>query len=191
MEKADRRVKRTQQLLGEALIALATEKDYETITIRGITERADVAYVTFFRHYPGGKDELLATMLADIIQEIEGIAGANHQSFSHEREGELAFQHVQANHLLYRVLLTNPGTASVRTRVKDDLAALIGQHLRAHPASEVDKFIPQDIAAHHIAASLLALIEWWLKQDMPYPPQHMAQIYQRLIIAPVLSSGDG
>jgi AcrR family transcriptional regulator len=190
MEKVDRRVKRTQQLLGDALIALATEKDYEAITIRDITERADVAYVTFFRHYPG-KDELLATLLADIIREIEMIAGANHQPFSHEHEGEVAFQHVQANHRLYRVLLTNPGTASVRTRVKDDLAALIGQHLRAHPASEVDNRIPQEIAAHHIAASLLALIEWWLKHDMPYPPQHMAQIYQRFIIAPVVSSEGG
>jgi hypothetical protein len=28
---------------------------------------------------------------------------------------------------------------------------------------------------------MLLLIEWWLDQDMPYPPHHMAKVYEQLV----------
>ena len=66
MEKIDRRVRRTYKLLGDALISLILEKGYEDITIKDITERADVAYVTFFRHYKT-IDDLLQQRLDEIV----------------------------------------------------------------------------------------------------------------------------
>ena len=62
MEKVDRRIKRTQKLLQEALIALTIEKGYDAVTIHEITDRANVGYTTFFRHYPD-KEALLAGVL--------------------------------------------------------------------------------------------------------------------------------
>ena len=47
-DKVDRRIKRTQKLLQEALIELTLEKGFDDVTIRDITERADVGYTTFF-----------------------------------------------------------------------------------------------------------------------------------------------
>jgi AcrR family transcriptional regulator len=38
----DRRIRRTQHLLAQALIALTLEKGYEAVTIRDLTERADI-----------------------------------------------------------------------------------------------------------------------------------------------------
>src|SRR5437879_11312519 len=51
MDLQDRRVKRTQKALARALIELTLEKGYEAITIRDITDKAEVGYATFFRHY--------------------------------------------------------------------------------------------------------------------------------------------
>ena len=62
MGKIDPRVKRTYRLLGDALVELILEKPYEQITIKEITERAEVAYITFFRHYDS-IDELLMQVL--------------------------------------------------------------------------------------------------------------------------------
>jgi AcrR family transcriptional regulator len=67
--QTDRRVKRTQNLLAKALIALTLEKGYEVVTIRDITERADVGYATFFRHYHS-KDELLQDVSEVVIEEL-------------------------------------------------------------------------------------------------------------------------
>lgn len=69
MEIQDRRVRRTQHLLAKALIDLTLEKGYETVTIRDITERADIGYATFFRHYHD-KDELLKDVLEVVLTEL-------------------------------------------------------------------------------------------------------------------------
>src|SRR5438128_10811647 len=69
MEIQDRRIRRTQHLLAKALIALTLEKGYEAVTIRDITERADIGYATLFRHY-GDKDELLQDVLDVVSAEL-------------------------------------------------------------------------------------------------------------------------
>src|SRR5437762_14310178 len=69
MEVRDRRVRRTQHLLARALIALTLEKGYEAVTIRDITERADLGYATFFRHYHD-EDELLEAFLEVVMAEL-------------------------------------------------------------------------------------------------------------------------
>ena len=69
MEKEDRRVRRTKKSLGDALIALAQEEEYDEITIQEITDRADIGYRTFFRHYTD-KDELLKDVLGATMQEL-------------------------------------------------------------------------------------------------------------------------
>ena len=53
MVPTDRRVRRTRRALAEALVALASTRPYETITIRDITDRADIGSATVFRHYAG------------------------------------------------------------------------------------------------------------------------------------------
>jgi hypothetical protein len=45
---------------------------------------------------------------------------------------------------------------------------------------------PLESAAHRVTTSLLALVEWWLTHDMPYPPQRLARCYARMIVAPAL-----
>lgn len=42
--------------------------------------------------------------------------------------------------------------------------------------------IPIEIFAAHIASALLALMEWWLENEMPHPPERMAEIYSQLVV---------
>ena len=44
MEKVDRRIQRTQDLLGDALVSLIVEKGYDEVTIRDVTERANESW---------------------------------------------------------------------------------------------------------------------------------------------------
>ena len=70
MESQDRRIKRTQQLLAKALIALTLKKGYEAVTIRDITEHADIGYATFFRHY-SSKDALLRDVSDVVLADLK------------------------------------------------------------------------------------------------------------------------
>jgi AcrR family transcriptional regulator len=179
----DKRVKRTHKLLAAALLELAAEKDYAAISIKDITEKAEVAYITFFRHYDS-KDELLVRLLNETIQEIEQLARSSEGGFAHKLEAKLVFEHIQVNSRLYALLLNNSGTSNARKSVKNNLAKIVLQHLQNHAKDQHVSSIPVDIAANHIVAAFLALIEWWLDNQMCYSPERMAEIYVEMILSP-------
>lgn len=67
-ERLDPRVKRTQRYIKEAFTALLEEKGFNAITVREITERAQINRATFYAHYPD-KFGLLNETLADIFRQ--------------------------------------------------------------------------------------------------------------------------
>jgi AcrR family transcriptional regulator len=74
--KDDPRVKRTRQLLKDAFISLVQEKDFESITIRDITEKATVNRATFYAHFTDKFEILEATItrtsMTSIADRISG-----------------------------------------------------------------------------------------------------------------------
>jgi AcrR family transcriptional regulator len=185
MQKIDRRIQRTQRALMDALVTLALEKGYESISIRDITERANVSYSTFFRHY-GEKDDLLEELLKSVANDLIRLINHNPNK-SKESEGWLIFQHVADNQAFFRVLFSSQGTSRVMRNIQEQIAAEI---IRTNSIPE-DKIIPPEIAANHLVVSILALIRWWLEHDMPYNSERMAAIYSRLIfqgVTPALNS---
>ncbi|MBN8591896.1 MAG: TetR/AcrR family transcriptional regulator [Anaerolineae bacterium] len=181
MEKVDRRVRRTHRLLREALISLSMEYGYDAVSIKAITDRADVAYVTFFRHFRD-KDDLLNQMLSEIVNEVENAARTS-DLFT---EGVYIFQQVQSNADLYRILITQPGTNRVLQQLKQKLV----NHLRKHcmPLFQPGAPLPPELALHYSVMSLIALVEWWLEHDLCYSPEQMSRYYQHLITS-VLKGG--
>src|SRR5437660_3409771 len=104
MEIQDRRIRRTQQLLAKALIALTLEKGYEAVTIRDITERADIGYATFFRHYHD-KDELLQDVMDVVLAELIEFLHPAIPEADPTAVGTLLFRYIQDKSEVMRVLL--------------------------------------------------------------------------------------
>jgi AcrR family transcriptional regulator len=185
MNMTDRRVRRTHKLLGDALIALALEKEYEAITIQDITDRADIGYRTFFRHYPD-KDELLKDVLSTIRDEMrELMAPPSIESFTDPDaqaadflEGAILFRHVQANSDLYRVLLfSNRGLVQ-------PLKDFAIQEFKTNFGPLLDTDIPFEIIANHIISATITLLRWWLENDMCHSPEEMGEYASSLIFQP-------
>ncbi len=177
MEKEDRRVARTRRLLKAALIELIDEQPYEQITIRDITDRADIGYATFFRHYDG-VDDLMLEIFTGIVEEIESLPD-KHGEDLFEQEGYLLFEHVSKNQSLYRGILdSHTFTRKLRNHIRN----IVRKHLDGHAEEISSSPIPIEIAAQHMVSSLLGLIDWWLTEDAPYSLERMAMIYDRLII---------
>src|SRR5262245_14561463 len=178
MAAQDRRVKPTQNLLAKALIALTLEKGYDAVTIRDITERADVGYATFFRHYPD-KDALLRDVLEVVLAELMALLPP-HPDADPTAMGTLIFRYIQDHGEVCRVLLGSRGSAALVRRIIEAGSATVLQQ----NTPRAESHIPPEIAAHHLVASSIALIEWWLERDMPYPPEQMGAIYAELIVGP-------
>jgi AcrR family transcriptional regulator len=177
IEKQDRRFQRTRKLLMDALITLAQRDGYDAVTIRDITTHADISYSTFFRHYPGGIDQLLTSIVQDTVAEMRDLIQSQP---SEANEGQLIFEHVAQNQSLYRVLLGGLNSSAMVQQVQEMIVAEILRGSTIDP----DGDIPADVAANHIAASALAMVKWWLDNDMPYPPERMGHIYNSLIMRP-------
>ncbi len=175
MQKVDRRIQRTQRSLMDALVTLSLEKGYDAISIRDITERANVSYSTFFRHY-AEKDELLSELLKTVANELTTLINHNPNK-SREAEGRLIFQHVADNQAFFRVLFSSQGTSKVMRNIQDEIASAV---MRTNPMPS-DDVIPPEIAANQLVVAILALIRWWLDHQMPYSIERMASIYSRLI----------
>ena len=62
----DRRVARTKKALLDALHSLISEKDYDSIVVKEILDRADVGRSAFYTHF-SDKDDLLAHGIQDIV----------------------------------------------------------------------------------------------------------------------------
>lgn len=172
------RVRRTRRLLTQALIDLSAERPVEVITVRDLTERAEVGYATFFRHYASIED-LLRGAVDDLRTELFALlpplAGD-----TPEQAGALVFQHVQAQPGLYRLLLSTERSLGLLDQIIDIGVKGLLDTFEARPDAQV----PVEVAAHHFIRSFLNLIDWWLLQDQPHSPERMGEIYRELILRP-------
>src|SRR5215207_6950115 len=124
--KVDPRVRRTRRLLRDALISLILKKDFASITIKEITDRAEVAYITFFRHYES-LDQLLMEVLdeglVELMTHIEILAKQSDTS-ALETEGRLIFEYIGQKADLFRILLKSQSVTRIRRKVVRNIAAV-------------------------------------------------------------------
>jgi AcrR family transcriptional regulator len=186
MEVQDRRVKRTQKLLARALITLTLEKGYEAVTIRDITERADVGYATFFRHYHD-KDALLHDVAEVVLDELLELLGTAPSDADPTMVGTLIFRFVQEQSEVIRALLGNRGSADLRRQIIEAGSQNVLSRHTGLPGGT----IPLEIAAYHLVSSSVALIQWWLDHHMPFSPEQMGAIYHELIVRPTSAQAFG
>jgi AcrR family transcriptional regulator len=181
LETLDRRVSRTRRQLAEALVNLSLERGFEQLTVRDLTERADIGYATFFRHYPD-KETLLRLTLEDAISHlVQTVAPLSAQP---TQMLEALFEALGRNTDLYRVLLRTRHVNKLLERVFDVgsqvfLAQLgTGNH-------RLPENVPAPLLARHVIGSIVNLIEWWLEQPEPLSASLMAGFVNTLVMTPI------
>ncbi|XID93177.1 TetR/AcrR family transcriptional regulator [Paenibacillaceae bacterium WGS1546] len=179
----DRRILRTQQQIADAFLALCSEKEYESIIIKDITERANVNRSTFYAHYED-KDHLLRKMTGDKLREL---ASLSRESIAYDEPSFDApdpyfvalFEHLTANRTFYGVML-----GKVRPSLfSDPMREVVRESFFAR-VSAIDKdqklLVPLDLLLDYISYSVHGIIRKWLVQPMVYSPDHMSLQLTRL-----------
>jgi AcrR family transcriptional regulator len=186
----DRRVTRTHNLLGKALITLALEKGYDQVTIQDITDKADIGYRTFFRHFDS-KDALLLSVVQDVLAELEGLLGlieADPRELLPEdagKKGQILFQYVQEHENIFRVLLLERGSRHFLKPIIEH-GRQKAQRTLFFPKNSSP--LPLDMLVNHMVTSTLSLVRWWLENDMPYSPDEMGQHLLHIVALPTRSN---
>lgn len=182
----DKRILKTRRALGDALIQLLQEYPFYQITIRQITERAHVAYSTFFRNFESSEALLLAH-LNQFIHEIEALNNdVPDDSFrdASRKRAKAIFEHVGNNQAMYRVLLSISVIRPTLDTFKQNLVSSYVEMLQPYETQMLEATPPLSLAVHHTVAELFTMMEWWLAQDSAIDAEIMARYYEQLVTFP-------
>ena len=183
VRRPDRRIARTKKLLGDALISLIVEGEYDQITVQEITDRANLSRATFYLHYHD-KEELLLESLQQIYDGIAPEMSAldpNTYYWNGASPSLIVFQHVAENRDLYR--------AMYKTHAGWRLVSEIQTYLAARIRFALEQTVPGKLAplnmnmlCEYMAAALHGLSVWWLNNDIPLSPEAIAEQYHAMML---------
>jgi AcrR family transcriptional regulator len=175
----DRRVRRTRHLLRQALVELILRKGYERITVQDIIDHADVGRSTFYAHYTD-KDDLLLSGLEELTVTFEEHMERHFATRGHPNPVLALFQHADQERDLYRALAGRRGAEVMREGLRRRIGEIGARHIHEFlPGHDVG--LPREVAAEFVLSSLMGLLMWWLDNDLPHPPERMADMYMRLV----------
>lgn len=180
-QRQDRRSRRTQEALIEALLTLLAVKNYDEISINDIVERANVGRSTFYKHYHD-KDDLLRNgferALDMLIQHVR--FGEANQEF--QLDTTPLFRHAKGHYELYRTLIWGSGFEVLTRDGHAALSMKLHESFTLRLSGKPEPSIPLTILSYSMAGTLLILLKWWLDNKMPYSPEYMNSIFQQLVM---------
>lgn len=193
----DPRVKRTRQAIRDALISLIHEKNFDSITVQDIAEKATVNRATFYSHYYDKYDLLdksiqeMLTTLADILKpknldksEFKLTLDTPHPVFLS------LFSHIAENAFFYQVMLGENGIPKFSSQMMKAIQTNLFLSLSISQPNEEKLVVPRDILISYVTGAHLGMVISWLKQNMPYTPHYMAlQLSRLIILGPYTAAG--
>ena len=186
--KTDRRVLRTRDTLGDALVELIREKPFDEITVQEILDRAGVGRSTFYAHYRD-KDDLFLSDVEDFFELFSTAltrGGAGVKRLAPVAE---LFSHVSDAREFYVALVASGKVNDVLELGQGFFARSIEERLRL--AGVVAESAQLAAQAHALAGSLFALLNWWLDHGMKAEPKEMDALFHRMAWGgiPMLAEG--
>ncbi|GAB1792372.1 TetR/AcrR family transcriptional regulator [Priestia megaterium] len=171
MVKVDRRIARTQEAIKKAFLELMSEKSFDSITIQNIADRANINRATVYLHYLD-KFDLLDKIMEEHIENMSDFC---------ESEADLnwidstihCMEYLESNYLFFSTMLASEGARYFRNRFlqhnleefKKDVDITKGKNLGQN----------EDVVVEFVANAYVGVVEWWLKNEMPYSPKEMAE----------------
>lgn len=190
--KPDRRVVRTRKRIQDALVDLILEKDYEKITVQDILDRADVGRSTFYAHYQD-KEDLLLRGVAEIAygEDVKEAVSADIEEL--DRKGIFdtitaldMFLHVEENGNLHKAMFKKNTENAILEKGAAFLKANLEMQLERLRVEGVEPAVPIPVLAYFLTGGLMSLMEWWLENDIPYSPQELDALFQKIAMPGVL-----
>src|SRR5262249_48735246 len=177
--RGDARVDRSRAALRAALLALLNRRRFEDLTIRAITARAGVGYATFFRHYPDKRallHDVAATAIGELLARAMPIAAAD------DSRGAclVLCRYVDGKRRLWRALLNGGAAAPSRA------GSLRRPRPWPPPHPPPPPWLPAALGVTVPSLGTLEVLRWWLAAKHPLPIEQMAEILDRLVIAPAV-----
>ena len=176
--KTDRRVLRTRDILGDALVALMKEKPFDDITVQQVLDRAGVGRSTFYAHYRD-KEDLFLSDVEDFLGLMSSLLTRRNASLSRVAPVAELFSHIADMRDFYASLVASGKVQTVLELGQGFFARSIEERLRL---ANVEMEPTQLKAyAHGLAGALFALLNWWIDHGMAAKPEAMDNLFHAMV----------
>jgi AcrR family transcriptional regulator len=177
--KIDRRVLRTRDRLGDALLEIMRKKPFDTITVQHVLDRAGVSRSTFYTHY-GGKSDLFLSDADEFLEGMATVLSRTQDSSNRVAAVRELFAHIAEECKLYAVLVASGQIHEFLELAQGHFARGIEQRLADIPGVRLSA-AERGPVAHGLAGTLLSLLSWWINRSMPTSPTKMDDLYHRIV----------
>jgi AcrR family transcriptional regulator len=177
--KSDRRILRTRDRLGDALVKLILEEPFETITVQDILDQAGISRSTFYSHY-SDKNDLFVSDMDAFLEGMSTLLSREQEVSERIAPVRELFAHIAEGRKLYAALVEAGMLHVFLELARGHLARGIEQRLidlaafRRRPKQ-------RSPAAHAFAGALLSLLSWWINRNMPNSPGEMDDLYHGIV----------
>lgn len=171
----DRRVVRTRNALYDALVALIRERDYDTIRVEDILDRANVGRSTFYAHFKS-KDELLERSLERLKAELMSVL----EEADFPDMGTVTrvlFDHVGCHRDIYFSLSGRAAAEVLSAAIASNFAQVVRSVLPVTPRPA----IPRELTIAYVRETFLCVLRWWLHRNPSVSPEEANALFQRLV----------
>ncbi|MFJ7952727.1 TetR-like C-terminal domain-containing protein [Lysinibacillus sp. NPDC096418] len=169
-KKQDPRALRSKKMLKNALFSLLAEnQEISQLTVQKITSRAELNRATFYLHYDDIND-LLRKIVQEIFYELSlKVEPLLHVKNMDNHDHLTAFlDYIYEYRKIFAVLIE-------QTAFKDSLFKLIKNMVQMRRQERNITETENTVAIEIIAASLLGIITWWIKDGIQYSSEYIAK----------------
>jgi AcrR family transcriptional regulator len=178
--KIDRRVRRTRDALGDALLALIQEKPFATITVQHVLNRAGIGRSTFYAHYRG-KDDLLLSDMEDFLEGISTLLSRRREASNRVAPVQELFAHVAEMRHLVAALNAADKMRDFLEMAQGYFARAIEQRFRELRSLRGIATSRTAATSYALAGALLSLMSWWLDHDTSASPEQMDALFHQIV----------
>jgi len=190
-KKLDPRIKRTRQLLQQALMELMAEKSFQAITVQDIAERATVNRVTFYAHFED-KYALLEYTMREMFRQRLRSQLPDGSLFSPENLARLI--------LMVCELLAETGRQCppphgqleplMEKQIKAELYEVLYAWLAEASSGKTERRPTPEQAAMITSWAIYGAAVQWSQKEQPEPAREFVQQVLPIIIASLKTSVD-
>ena len=173
----NRRITKSQEAIKKAVIELMSEKNFDDITIQEIADKANVNRGTIYLHYMD-KYDLLDKLIEEHLNELREICELASETDTIDQNVSW-FEYFERHYLFFSAMLASKGAPFFRSRFLEFVIEDIKKEWNITEGKNCG--LSEDIILQFFGAAYVGLVEWWFKNEMPYPPHVMEEQVEILL----------
>lgn len=178
--KIDRRIIKSQKLIQSTFLSMLVKDGFDEITVKKITEQADISRKTFYLHYLD-KYDLLDTIVNKQLEELKELCEQKKEKGF--IEGTIIwFDYFEQNKAFFSALFASESTVSFRKRLLDFMMNELNKKISSEKKSE--------ILIKFLGMAVLGIIESFLLDELNSSTEEIAKEVGELLIHNISTSSN-